>query len=62
MCGGPTGSMPARGQYLVLPHNEDDFEFEERFMSLKRELTEQLRQENRPDKGISRNLDRVMLP
>lgn len=54
--------MPARGQYLVLPHNEDDFEFEERFMSLKRELTEQLRQENRPDKGISRNLDRVMLP
>ena len=50
------------GRYVGLPDGEDDFDFKERFTSLKKEFMEQLKEEARLNKAILRNLEKVALP
>lgn len=47
------------GRYVGLPDEEDDFNFEERFNTLKKELEEQLKEEARLNEIISTNLRRI---
>ncbi|MCL2026151.1 MAG: type I restriction-modification system subunit M [Leptospirales bacterium] len=47
------------GRYVGLPDEEDDFNFSERFTSLKAEFEEQLKEEARLNKVILENLERV---
>jgi type I restriction enzyme M protein len=47
------------GRYVGLPDDEEDFDFTERFTELKRELVEQLAEENRLNALIQENLARV---
>ena len=49
------------GRYVGLPDEEDDFDFEERFTKLKAEFLEQLKEEERLNKLILENLDRIEL-
>jgi len=49
------------GRYVGLPEEEDDFNFEERFTSLKKEFTEQLKEEERLNALILENLARVVI-
>jgi type I restriction enzyme M protein len=49
------------GRYVGLPEEEDDFNFEERFTSLKKEFTEQLKEEERLNALILENLARVVV-
>ncbi|WP_028975504.1 type I restriction-modification system subunit M [Spirochaeta cellobiosiphila] len=50
------------GRYVGLPEEEDDFDFTERFTSLRAEFEEQLKEEERLNKLILENLDKVKLP
>ncbi|MCL2026742.1 MAG: SAM-dependent methyltransferase [Leptospirales bacterium] len=47
------------GRYVGLPDEEDDFNFNERFSSLKLEFEEQLKEEARLNKVILENLKKV---
>lgn len=47
------------GRYVGLPEEEDEFDFNERFTSLKKEFMEQLKEEERLNKAILENLKKV---
>ena len=47
------------GRYVGLPEEEDDFDFHERFTTLKAELEEQLKEESKLNKRILKNLSRI---
>ncbi len=49
------------GRYVGLPEEEDDFDFKERFGSLRKEFEEQLKEEERLNKIIKENLAKVQL-
>lgn len=49
------------GRYVGLPDEEDDFDFKERFTSLKKEFEEQLKEEKRLNKLILENLGKVKI-
>jgi len=49
------------GRYVGLPDDEDDFDFNERFSSLKNELEEQIREEARLNEIISVNLAKIKI-
>lgn len=49
------------GRYVGLPDEEDDFNFEERFSALKAEFEEQLKEEERLNKLIRENLEKIRL-
>jgi type I restriction enzyme M protein len=49
------------GRYVGLPDDEDDFNFEERFTSLKSELEKQLSEEEELNKKIKINLSKIIL-
>lgn len=49
------------GRYVGLPDEEDDFDFKERFTSLKAEFEEQLKEEARLNQVIAENLERIKL-
>jgi len=50
------------GRYVGLPYEEDDFDFEERFTQLKAEFMDQLKEEERLNRMILENLEKVELP
>lgn len=50
------------GRYVGLPDEEDDFDFTERFSSLKKELEEQLKEEARLNEIIAVNLMKIKFP
>jgi type I restriction enzyme M protein len=50
------------GRYVGLPDDEDDFDFNERFASLKAELEAQLKEEEQLNKAIAENLSKIKLP
>ena len=47
------------GRYVGLPEEEDDFNFEERFTKLKAEFLEQLKEEERLNKLILENFEKI---
>ena len=47
------------GRYVGLPEEDDDFNFAERFSALKAEFKEQLKEEERLNKLILENLDKI---
>lgn len=47
------------GRYVGLPDDKDDFDFKERFTSLKRDFKEQLKEEERLNRQILQNLNKV---
>lgn len=47
------------GRYVGLPDDEDDFDFNERFITLKAEFEEQLKEEERLNKEILENLAKI---
>lgn len=49
------------GRYVGLAEEEDDFDFAERFTSLKAEFEEQLKEEARLNQVIAENLERIKL-
>ncbi|UJS18776.1 MAG: type I restriction-modification system subunit M [Candidatus Jettenia sp.] len=49
------------GRYVGLPDDEDDFDFNERFTSLKKEFEEQLKEEEKLNTLIKENLKKVKL-
>lgn len=49
------------GRYVGLPDDEDDFDFKERFASLKKEFEEQLKEEEKLNALIKENLKKVKL-
>lgn len=49
------------GRYVGLPDEEDDFNFEERFIALKAEFEEQLKEEERLNKLIMENLASIKI-
>ncbi len=49
------------GRYVGLPEEDDDFDFEERFTKLKAEFMEQLKEEERLNKLILENLEKIQL-
>ena len=49
------------GRYVGLPDEEDDFDFNERFISLKAEFEEQLKEEERLNELILENLGKVKM-
>src|SRR3990170_5134236 len=49
------------GRYVGLPDDEDDFNFVDRFTSLKAELEKQLAEENQLNKAILENLSKIKL-
>ncbi|MBK6929888.1 MAG: N-6 DNA methylase [Saprospirales bacterium] len=49
------------GRYVGLPDEEDDFDFNERFMALRAELEEQMREEERLNRRIVENLSRIQM-
>ena len=49
------------GRYIGLPEDEDDFDFAERFGTLKGELDEQMKEEARLNALILENLKKVNL-
>lgn len=53
--------MLTPGRYVGLPDDEDDFNFAERFKTLKTEFEVQLVEEEKLNKAIAENLARVKL-
>ncbi len=53
--------MLTPGRYVGLAEEEDDFDFKERFNSLKSEFDEQLKEEERLNKMIAKNLAKIKL-
>lgn len=51
--------MLTPGRYVGLPDDEDDFDFKERFASLKKEFEEQLKEEETLNELIKVNLKKV---
>jgi type I restriction enzyme M protein len=51
--------MLSPGRYIGLPEEEDDFDFKERFTSLKAEFEQQLREETELNKRILQNLSKI---
>ena len=51
--------MLSPGRYIGLPEEEDDFDFKERFTSLKAEFEQQLREEAGLNKRILQNLSKI---
>jgi type I restriction enzyme M protein len=49
------------GRYIGLPDEEDDFDFEERFAKLQKELELQMKEENELNKRIQQNLQKIQL-
>ena len=49
------------GRYVGLPDEEDDFDFKERFLKLKAEFEQQLKEEAELNKRILENLDKITL-
>ena len=49
------------GRYVGLPEEEDDFNFEERFTKLKAEFLEQIKEEERLNRLILENLEKIDL-
>lgn len=49
------------GRYVGLPEEEDDFNFAERFSALKAEFEEQLKEEERLNKLILENLEKIKI-
>ena len=49
------------GRYVGLPDDEDDFDFNERFTTLKEEFEEQLKEEEKLNRLIKENLAKVQL-
>lgn len=49
------------GRYVGLPDDEDDFDFNERFTSLKKEFEEQLKEEEKLNELIKANLKKVKI-
>jgi len=47
------------GRYVGLPDDEDDFDFNERFIALKAELEEQIKEEARLNEVIAANLEKI---
>jgi len=47
------------GRYVGLPDEDDEFDFEERFSKLKAEFLEQLKEEERLNKLILENLEKI---
>jgi type I restriction enzyme M protein len=47
------------GRYVGLPDEEDDFDFNERFTKLKVEFEEQLEEEERLNRQILENLEKI---
>ncbi len=47
------------GRYVGLPNEEEDFDFEERFTKLKAEFLEQLKEEEKLNKLILKNLEKI---
>jgi type I restriction enzyme M protein len=53
------GYVLTPGRYVGLPDDEDDFDFEERFIELKREFVQQLEEEENLNNRILQNLNKV---
>jgi type I restriction enzyme M protein len=49
------------GRYVGLPVDEDDFDFKERFLTLKAEFKEQLEEEKKLNEQILNNLEKLVL-
>jgi type I restriction enzyme M protein len=49
------------GRYIGLPDDEDDFNFAERFTSLKSELEKQIGEEDELNKRIAKNLSKIVI-
>ena len=49
------------GRYVGLPEEEDDFNFAEHFTTLKAEFAEQLKEEERLNKVILENLEKIKM-
>lgn len=57
----PSGREGKGGRYIGLPDDEDDFNFVERFNSLKAELEKQIAEEVQLSKAILENLGRLKI-
>jgi len=51
--------MLSPGRYIGLPEEKDNFDFKERFTSLKAEFEQQLMEETKLNKRILQNLSKI---